>query len=65
MLVPTRCFTCGKVISDKWDEWQERLDDGEEPGAVLDDLGLERYCCRTIFVTQVDALDDIAKFKKA
>lgn len=65
MIVPTRCFTCGKVISDKWDEFEERAVEGDEdPGEVLDDLGLERYCCRTAFITHVDILDEVAAFKK-
>ncbi len=65
MLVPTRCFTCGKVIGDKWDEFQERAREGEEePGEVLDDLGLDRYCCRTTFLTQADLVEEISQFKK-
>lgn len=64
MIIPTRCFTCGKVIADQWDEFQDRTEDGEDPGEVMDDLGIERYCCRTIFVTHVDLLPEVAQFKK-
>ncbi|MDY6769791.1 MAG: DNA-directed RNA polymerase subunit N [Candidatus Nanohaloarchaea archaeon] len=65
MIVPTRCFTCGKVIADQWDEFEERAKDGsEQPKAVLDDLGLDRYCCRTVFLSHVDILDEVAAFKK-
>jgi len=65
MIVPTRCFTCGKVISDRWEEFEERAKEGDEdPKEVLDDLGLERYCCRTAFITHVDILDEVAAFKK-
>ncbi len=64
MIIPTRCFTCGKVIADQWDEFKERTEDGETPGDVLDDLGLERYCCRTVFITHNDLLPEIAQFKK-
>lgn len=64
MLIPQRCFTCGKVLSDKWEEYAERTDDGEHPKDIMDDLGVERYCCRTVMLTQVDLLDDIAAFKK-
>jgi len=64
MIIPTRCFTCGKVIGDKWDDFKDRTEDGENPGEVLDDLGLERYCCRTIFVSHADLLPEIAQFKK-
>lgn len=65
MIVPTRCFTCGTVIADRWDEFEERAKEGsEDPAEVLDDLGLERYCCRTVFLTNVDILDEVAAFKK-
>lgn len=64
MIVPTRCFTCGKVLADKWDAFKDRTEDGEDPQDVLDDLGLDRYCCRTAFVTHVDLLPDVAQFKK-
>jgi DNA-directed RNA polymerase subunit N len=61
MEIPVRCFTCGKVISNKWDEFQERVEDGEDEKEVLDDVGLEKYCCRTIFLTHVDTIDEVAE----
>ncbi|MFB6265655.1 MAG: DNA-directed RNA polymerase subunit N [Candidatus Nanohaloarchaea archaeon] len=65
MIVPNRCFTCGKVIGDKWDEFEERAKEGnEDPEEVLDDLGLDRYCCRSVFLTHVDVADEVAQFKK-
>lgn len=65
MIIPTRCFTCGKVIGDQWEAFKERARDGDEDaGEVLDDLGLERYCCRSIFLTHVDLQEDVAAFKK-
>jgi DNA-directed RNA polymerase subunit N len=61
MEIPVRCFTCGKVISNKWDEFQERVEDGEDKKEVLDDVGLEKYCCRTIFLTHVDTIDEVGE----
>lgn len=29
----------------------------------MDDLGLERYCCRALFLTHVDVLSRIAKYR--
>jgi len=65
MEFPVRCFSCGKVLSDKWDEFQERAEDGEDKGEVLDDLNVEKYCCRTIFLTHVDTGKEAAKHKIA
>lgn len=60
-----RCFSCGKPISDKWEEFTERRKTGkEEVKAILDDLGVERYCCRAQFMGHVDLVDTAAKFKK-
>jgi len=37
---------------------------GENRKEVLDDLKLERYCCRAMFLGQVDLIDIAAQFKK-
>ena len=49
-----RCFTCGSVIGDKWEEFSRRVMAGEEPGKVLDSLGIKRYCCRRMFISHID-----------
>ena len=28
MIIPVRCFTCGKVIGDKWDDYMSLLESG-------------------------------------
>lgn len=63
MQFPVRCPSCGKVIGDKYDEFQERVKDGEDKGEVLDDLGVERYCCRTVFLTHVEEIDEIGEYQ--
>jgi DNA-directed RNA polymerase subunit N (RpoN/RPB10) len=35
---------------------------GEPPKEVLDDLGVERYCCRRMLLSHVDLVDEILKF---
>lgn len=64
MIIPIRCFSCGKPIAHLWQDYKERVAKGEDRKTVLDDLGLERYCCRAIFLGQVDLLKDVARFKK-
>ena len=64
MQFPVRCLSCGKVIGDKWEEFQERTEeDSEDKGDVLDDLGVEKYCCRTVFLTHVDTIDEVGEHK--
>jgi len=63
MQFPVRCLSCGKVIGDKWDEFQERVEDGEDKGDVLDDLGVKKYCCRTIFLTHVESIEEVGKYE--
>lgn len=46
MIIPIRCFTCGKVVADCWDKYCQLLQAGYTEGQALDKLGLERYCCR-------------------
>jgi DNA-directed RNA polymerase subunit N len=64
MMVPIRCFTCGKPIGHLWEEYNERVAKGEDRKKVMDELGLERYCCRGVFLGTVDLIDTIAEFKK-
>ena len=64
MIIPIRCFSCGKPIAHLWEEFNERLAKGEDSKKILDELGLERYCCRAMFLGQEDHLELVNKFKK-
>jgi DNA-directed RNA polymerase subunit N len=63
MIIPVRCFSCGKVVGHLWEEYKKRVDAGEDSKKVLDDLGLERYCCRALFLGNVDLIKKISDFK--
>lgn len=64
MIIPISCFSCGKPIAHLWAEFKQRVEKGEDSEKVLKELGLERYCCRAMFLGQVDTLELINKFKK-
>ncbi len=64
MIIPIRCWSCGKPIAHVWEEFKERTEKGEDAKKVMDELGLERYCCRGMFLGQVDLIETIAQFKK-
>lgn len=64
MIVPIRCFSCGKPIAHLYGQYTERVSKGEDKKKVLDEIGLHRYCCRTIFLSHVDLIETAAQFKK-
>ena len=74
MIVPIRCFTCGRVMADIADYYEEEKSKLEEnknldpmfknfekihTGKILDSLGLKRYCCRRNLITNVDMMNII------
>ena len=75
MIIPIKCFTCGKVLADKWLYYQKRVKqiknaEGMDTtnviyltqtntkktpeGKVMDELGLNKICCRRHMLSHVD-----------
>jgi len=65
MIIPVRCFSCGGLVAHKWEEFSESIAAGMEMNVVLDDLGFERYCCRRMFVSHLDLIEEVAPFSAA
>jgi len=74
MIIPIRCFTCGKVIAPVYEEFTKRYEEykkavevgekpKETPKKILDDLGLERYCCRRMIISHVNLIKDAAPYE--
>ena len=74
MIIPIRCFTCGKVMADISDYYEKEKNKLEETNdvdsayknfekihtcAILDKLGLKRYCCRRNLISNIDMMDII------
>jgi len=64
MIIPIRCWSCGKPIAHLWEQFKQKKDKGENLKETLDDLGIERYCCRAMMLGHVDLIDTAAQFKK-
>jgi DNA-directed RNA polymerase subunit N len=62
IIIPVRCFSCGSLIGDKWEDFARRVKEGEDSGKVLDSLGVKRYCCRRMLLSHVEIIDEILKF---
>jgi DNA-directed RNA polymerase I, II, and III subunit RPABC5 len=75
MIIPIKCFTCGKVIANKYRFYCEEVRkrklardmdvekviyltkefrDKTPEGEVLDELNMNKMCCRRHFLTHVD-----------
>ena len=74
MIIPVRCFTCGKVIAPLYEEYKKRYDiyqkaivagekPKETPKQILDSLGVERYCCRRMIISHVDLIKDASPYE--
>jgi len=75
MIIPIKCFTCGKVLADKYNYFLKRVREIKEKegldvqkviylsekntaktpeGVVMDELELNKICCRRHMLSHVD-----------
>lgn len=61
MIIPIRCYTCGKLVGDKYRKYQALMKEGKKsPQEILEkELGFKRYCCKTLMTTHVDLIEYI------
>ncbi|KAK0657554.1 DNA-directed RNA polymerases I/II/III subunit 10 [Cercophora newfieldiana] len=63
MIIPIRCFSCGKVTADLWERYIRMVEEqGVMEGDALDQLGCKRYCCRRMILTHVDLIEKLLKY---
>ncbi|KAJ6784589.1 hypothetical protein PWT90_05513 [Aphanocladium album] len=63
MIIPIRCFSCGKVTGDLWERYLQLIADPKKTdGDAMDELGLKRYCCRRMIMTHVDLIEKLLKY---
>lgn len=48
-----------------WEEFKTRVAKGEDKKKILDDLGTDRYCCRSMLMGHIDMIETAGQFKKA
>ena len=59
MIFPVRCFTCNKVIGNKWYTYK-KLQEQELPiDKVFQTLGVDKFCCKRHFTTHVEVIDEL------
>lgn len=60
-MFPVRCFTCGKVIGNKYQIYKSKLTErgGGREDLVLDDMRMVRMCCRRMFMGYCEEIEEI------
>jgi DNA-directed RNA polymerase I, II, and III subunit RPABC5 len=64
MIIPVRCFTCGKEIASKWETYRKLRAENVPMPQVWEQLGITRFCCKRMLVSHVNLIDDILKFPR-
>ncbi len=59
MIIPVRCFSCNKVIGNLWIPYNKLLNDGVPKETALQQLNIERYCCKRMIISHVETIDSI------
>lgn len=72
MIIPVRCFSCGRVIGSDYVRFtngaeeirksKNREPTPEELSKILDDLNVTRYCCRRMILSNTELLEEILPF---
>lgn len=60
---PVRCYTCGKVLANKWNAYENMSKNGVSNEEIFSKLCVKRYCCKTILMTHVNLIDKLLEYE--
>ena len=63
MMVPIRCFSCGSLIAEYYEDFK-KLADKKGADKALNELGFDRLCCRRMFLSTHEFIDELIKYQK-
>jgi DNA-directed RNA polymerase subunit N (RpoN/RPB10) len=61
MIIPIRCYTCGKLIANKYEQFLQLKKEGKKsPQEILEkDLNIKKYCCKRMIAFNVDLIESV------
>ncbi|MHB8632442.1 MAG: DNA-directed RNA polymerase subunit N [Thermoplasmatota archaeon] len=63
MIIPVRCFTCGRVVASAYETFRTDIEKGKPAKEALDATGLTRFCCRRMIISHVDLIKEAAPYE--
>lgn len=54
---PIKCFTCGKILGNKWETIDKMINEGKSLKEINVYLYITRYCCKRVIMTTIDVLE--------
>ena len=63
MLIPIRCFTCGKSVANLWESYLSQRSEDVPYEDIMRSLGVSRYCCKRMLLTHQDVGAEIVKYE--
>ena len=64
MIIPIRCFTCGKAIAGLYEEYARMTAEGIKAKEIFKKLGVTRFCCKRMLVSHVNLIDDLLEYNR-
>ncbi len=64
MIIPIRCFSCGRLVANIYKPYLELIEKGETAEDAFKELGIERFCCKRMIVSHVDLINELLKFPR-
>jgi DNA-directed RNA polymerase I, II, and III subunit RPABC5 len=62
MIIPVRCYSCGKVMAHIYEPYRRLLDEDYTEAEALAAVGATRYCCRRMLLAHIDLIDGLMPY---
>jgi len=59
---PQRCFSCNKILGNLWETYDEMKIKEINFLDICKKLGIERYCCKRMFLSQKNFYDSFSQY---
>jgi len=64
MEFPVRCFSCGNVIGQLYENYKKLLGENKSSKEALDELKVDKYCCRRMFLSHVEMNETVMRYER-